>query len=688
MNNAFLFPRTTKIIPTLILLAIIATSAGAQTCVNLPTLMTHITDWKTGNIAMPALIQKITDWKAGTNCTPQGGGLTPVARWDMVPYQRINAGETLNLGVIAFSKNGIEKIEFSITGQGYSGGTKTATTMALNPQTNVWEYWVPLSANEFSSDGTITIEATATGKDGGIRNKTTGGGGLGLDALTFNVNPNNGLPQPAAWVDIRGNDETGAVNDSAKPFRTIGRAVDGIRLWKQSNGYANNSDGGIVRLNPGDHNMENGRIWSEIPMENEWVTITTAAGGNKANTSLRNGNGGTPRLKLLKIEGITLKSSATNNFAVYNQLANASIWIDKSDLIGPGRYVEAGYTIMLGPNQSLYYTDDYFTALDFAVAGAKIARNVTIEHIGEDAFRQTSLIANSRADDLSPDIADLAGAVYTAHGHPSGHENVIEKTGAFSNYTWAARDRVYTGTTWANDNCSVGGKISSDAIWILPDNCSNGRGRVWASPDGDIDATLWTNGHSDGLQWWGPGSNSQCSSLENTIVYNTRITNAKYQLMWTDGFETCTEAAGIAFVNNYLEGYSVFTWARPAQQLLWWQNSIKADRIYIRQYSIPNFSGTGNLINGPLIDLSGGTIDYSGWAYNHYTFTGYTPNGTAISPGNPSFTGAAGIDSYGRPLPNSPLIGKVSTIVVPADAEGSLRNTSGTSIGAYEYAGQ
>ena len=33
--------------------------------------------------------------------------LTPIARWDVVPHQRISAGETFNLGVVAFSKEGI-----------------------------------------------------------------------------------------------------------------------------------------------------------------------------------------------------------------------------------------------------------------------------------------------------------------------------------------------------------------------------------------------------------------------------------------------------------------------------------------------------------------------------------------------------------------------------------------------------
>src|SRR5574343_1518130 len=106
--------------------------------------------------------------------------LTPIARTDVVPYQRIEYGETFNFGVVAFSKDGIDRVEFTISGQGYSGGVKTATSMRLNNQVGsvattghvgVWEYYVPISSSEFTSDGAITVTPVVYGTDNGTDRK-------------------------------------------------------------------------------------------------------------------------------------------------------------------------------------------------------------------------------------------------------------------------------------------------------------------------------------------------------------------------------------------------------------------------------------------------------------------------------------------------------------------------------------
>lgn len=350
--------------------------------------------------------------------------LTPIARWDTVPYQRIDAGQTLNLGVVAFSKAGIERVEFHITGAGYVGGIKAACEPSLNPQTNVWEYWTPLSANEFSGDGLVTVEPIVIGKDGGIRNKDSTGGKVGLDAMTLTANPLGGMPQFETWVEVSGNDQTGRIGDETKPYATIGRAIDGIRAERNSRGLGNNADGGIVRLKPGEHSMSRGGIWDETPVSNEWVTITAAAGGDKSNTSLQHGNGGTPKVKLLKVQGITLQSHGQYDFAVYSGAEGAQVWIDKCDLIGAGRYIDGGYLVV----NPTYYTDSYITAAyPVAAANAIMARGLNIENIGCDAFANTPCVLTTRVDDIDSGStgchADAFQLFWVGQGGPKG--NVI-----------------------------------------------------------------------------------------------------------------------------------------------------------------------------------------------------------------------------------------------------------------------
>ncbi|MBS3089234.1 hypothetical protein J4402_05710 [Candidatus Pacearchaeota archaeon] len=613
--------------------------------------------------------------------------LTPIARWDVVPYQRINAGETLNLGVVAFSKEGIDRVEFLISGQGYSGGIKTATEMTLNSQTGVWEYWVPLSASEFSSDGVIGVEAVVYGRDGGVRDKNTGGGNLGLDELNFTVNPLGSLVQVEAWVDVNGNDLTGIVNDRNNPFRTIGKSIDKIREWRNANGFGNNADGGIIRLLPGAHNMSKGGVNGEIPVTNEWVTITRDISGTKENTIIQHGNGGTPDVRLLKAEGTTLKSSRQYDFAIYvSHVANATLWVDDCELVGPGRYVAYDTYLVSNPT---YYTNSYIHDVDTAVARAIFARNVRIERISNDAFHQTNFIVNCSATDLNPDILHLDNADYIPNGHISGYDYVIEKAGAFADYTWVNGNMFYVGDTWLNRNVNVLGKIDDNSIYVnAPLNCLNNATTLAGIPcDAGIiyNSTLWTNWHSDGLQWWGPGSGSPCNAMENTIVYSNRITNTSYQGNWIDGFETCPDAEGIAFVNNYLDGSWI--WSRGTKHLVWWHNSFIENQrnFYIRNYNQSQFSSIGNLFNGPLIDLSsGGRVNYSSWGNNHFSFVGSTPNGWSLAHGTQNTTGDAGLDSNGKLLFGSVLIDRVSPSVVPVDANGIERINRGD-VGAYEY---
>lgn len=56
----------------------------------------------------------------------------PVARWDVVPYQRIDG--VFNAGVVAFHEDGV-KVVFEVAGKKF-----TADAPKLNNRTGVWEF--------------------------------------------------------------------------------------------------------------------------------------------------------------------------------------------------------------------------------------------------------------------------------------------------------------------------------------------------------------------------------------------------------------------------------------------------------------------------------------------------------------------------------------------------------------------
>jgi K319-like protein len=373
-------------------------------------------------------------------------GVTPIARWDVTPRQRINAGEALKLGVVAFSKNGISKVRFSVSGK----PDVDVTSMTLNDQSGVWEYWFSLAANDFSSDGQVTVNATAFGADGAARV---------LEALPFTVNPKGTLRQGQAWVAASGgSDSTGAVNNSSKPFATVGKAIDAIRAWMSANGLGNKADGGIVYMMPGTHTLSNGGIGAEIPTVNEWVVVTTATAGTKDTTIIQSGSN--PPVKLLAYRGVTLKSTGAYSYLLgqltSSLLSASSFWVDDCKCVGAGRWVD-GSSIAAWDYDRGYFTDSYLSDCDFPTRGATSCRGLTIEHIGNDSFQNIPMIVNCTINDQDPGTTGWHSDVVGDTTGESGASRIVyglkatncHYQGFCENTSWTWSQKLQ-GMAWVN----------------------------------------------------------------------------------------------------------------------------------------------------------------------------------------------------------------------------------------------
>ena len=76
----------------------------------------------------------------------------PVARWDVVPYQRIDG--VFKAGVVAFHDEGVQVV-FEVAGKKF-----TAEEPKLNDRTGVWEFFVPINVAKLP-DGPISLKANA-----------------------------------------------------------------------------------------------------------------------------------------------------------------------------------------------------------------------------------------------------------------------------------------------------------------------------------------------------------------------------------------------------------------------------------------------------------------------------------------------------------------------------------------------
>ncbi|MEN8141427.1 MAG: hypothetical protein ABFR97_09420 [Thermodesulfobacteriota bacterium] len=535
--------------------------------------------------------------------------LTPIARYDVVPHQRISRGETFNLGVIAFSKAGIREVRFNISGPGYNGGSKSATTMTYNSRTNVHEYWVPLSAREFSGDGAITVRATVYGKDNDSRQ---------LENLPLIINASGNLAQPKAWVSNRGNDNNGAVNNRAQPFATVGAAVGAIQA---RNG--GRSDGAIIYFEEGSYGLGSGTISTR----NEWLTLTRAAGAAKERTIINNG-GGITRTNLIKASGLTLTSSGTGDHVFRND--PATLWVDSCRLIGSGRHRNGSNPVYRGGQRAeehpAYYTDSYITNADFGVHMGTMARGLTIERIGNDAFQNTLFLVNIRVDDMDPGPTYWHADAYQSFGN--GPENRII-------YNFYGTNLHYQGLFMREENNTPA--RNNAFVNIFMEMREPGR------PGSSGGKVVLTNGAMYGV--W-----------DHVLVWHVT--------MPTSHFSINSEGIGRRFTNASFVG-NVFYQFR--------ENVTKSGGE--PDYTMPGNSGNNEYLYNHFINSCVDQGNCSESPRHWYSKSPDSASQGSQSLGNPrlSLNNPASAD-YGAPLSGSPLIDRIPFATVPADLNGKLRD--------------
>jgi len=325
--------------------------------------------------------------------------LIPIARTDVVPYQRIEYGESFTFGVVAFSKTGIDRVEFSISGQGYSGGTKISSTMALNTRhahtesavplaswPGVYEYFVTISATEFTSNGTISVMPTVFGNDGGSRI---------LSPTTLIVEGAGAYTHNYAYVNpSTGNDSTCSANTTSR-CRTIERAVE---LAQAVNG--GDSSGNIIYLDEGNYTSVGSFSTST---SGEWLSIKNTPGARRDSVIISDGGLVFNSADHLKFEGVSLYADSYGDFVINGTVPD--LWVHGCKLYAPSRIYNdpstgnGGLRPLVG-DSNFYATNTYVTEVDRAFSAMSIMRNITIYKISEDVTRNSDLVVNIRVDNV------------------------------------------------------------------------------------------------------------------------------------------------------------------------------------------------------------------------------------------------------------------------------------------------
>jgi hypothetical protein len=540
----------------------------------------------------------------------------------------LKSGETLQAGVVAFSKHGIDEVQFHISGQGYSGSSpKTATSMTYNDRVDVWEYWVPISASEFASDGPITVEAVVIGNDGGVRDKNTTPGD-GLESLTLYVNPTwDATDQHRVGFDQRKRLHRTGEQFASRPYRHIGVAMQALSSYQ-----GGSADGATVRLLPGQPHR---RRWRGLRlrgrargrrMDHHHAT-TPSFGGNKSNTKIVGQTEGDLTAYYLKAQDITLSapniinaSSSDSNWTKY------SVWLKDCDIEGGSSDFE--FPVGSGWRGPHYYTECLIKDQRRASGNGqnhKMMRNLTILNTREDCFQSVPYGINIFVDGSDPGSGSNPEHSDVIQGPPAiGTENA-----KIHNWIWynvVAKDLHYQGIFVRS------GAVSKNNAFV---NCFmemrspvrnelTGRGTTFG-------------GKYDHLLFW------------NCTFIGTGTKN-KFNLGQYEG--TTSPPNGWQLSNISVRGcvFERFRSTLSAAENQWIHNS----DVDIRDNHYITYSDSS---------------DYSLLLPN-------SPGGT-MTTGSPGMVTNTGASNFGAPSSaSSPLANRISPPLVPADAYGKAHGSS------------
>ncbi len=344
-----------------------------------------------------------------TGTTPQpategsgaGSDAKAIARWDVIPYQTFDT--SMNVGVVAFHINDIEKVSFSVN----NGPWKDVSSMTLNPETGIVEYWVTLRASDFA-DGQVEVRAIAYPTVGIPRVLQGPYQRIGEYSLLLNANSGHSLPQAAVYVSPAGSDTTGN-GTTAKPYLTITKAANSANL-------SGTLDGVTIYLAEGDY----AAVAGSRAATKQWLTITAAPGTNPDNVRIvSQGRTKTQLVRYLHVKMMTTSSTLQEGFT---DGVNRIVWLDDVTVEGIDRYRSQRSILN---NYVLMATDSRWYNVLNGPTSSTFLRNVDVKNVLSDAFQNGLLILNSSVDDINRGTTEAHPDFYQIFTTDVNMENVI-----------------------------------------------------------------------------------------------------------------------------------------------------------------------------------------------------------------------------------------------------------------------
>jgi hypothetical protein len=343
----------------------------------------------------------------------QSSGAEAIARWDVVPFQSFTGD--FPVGVVAFHKAGIDRVEFTING----GPATVARSMTLNPVTGVWEYEAILRAGLLHA-GPVLVRATAYPVRGTPRV---------LEPLALNADPTgHSLPTAIAYVSPWGNDLTG-IGTAARPYRTIAKAARAA----QNATHTGLADNCVVYLMPGNYTWgpagldQRGVSVGYAITHNAFLHVMAAPGVPPDQVRITAYAPGGLKTARLHVKGVTVYRTQLGNAPPpAGSGANPVIWFDECVLTATNRAVDTRWANSGDWTGGIYLTDCTVDSAKYGCVGGMMVRNTTMRHIGADALNNCQMAINVTVDDIAVPAGSSAHPdVIQFQGSATAWDNVI-----------------------------------------------------------------------------------------------------------------------------------------------------------------------------------------------------------------------------------------------------------------------
>jgi hypothetical protein len=227
------------------------------------------------------------------------------------------------------------------------------------------------------------------------------------------------------YVAPTGSDTTGD-GSPANPFATIARAAN---YWVFKNGTDTPIDGTNIYLEPGTYQLSS-TVFYYPNTSTRWLNVTPAPGVDISQVLItgwgdtNTDNGWGLRTSLMHFQHITFAPQTATDQSLFRTTLNthSSLWVDDCILTGPGAGVDAGWTTNNFFN--IYVTNTSESNCRDGLSGTLI-ENVSISHIGSDAFSESGTVINSSVVASGAPGSTFHPDVYQFYNPGTTADNVI-----------------------------------------------------------------------------------------------------------------------------------------------------------------------------------------------------------------------------------------------------------------------